>query len=95
MRGRPPRTYRAVMTTTADAKTADTKTADTKTADTKTADTTRAAAPFSKESSGDGTFTRQGNRFTDRITPESDSGPGEGPDAQRRWPLEAGRYASS
>ncbi len=51
-----------------------------------------AAAPFAKEAAGDGTFRRQGNRFTDRITPDSDSAPGAGPDSERRWPLEAGRY---
>ncbi len=51
-----------------------------------------AAAPFAKEAAGDGTFRRQGNRFTDRITPDSDSAPGGGPDPERRWPLEAGRY---
>ena len=39
-----------------------------------------------------GEWKRQGNRFTDRITPDSDSAPGEGPDAQGRWPVEAGRY---
>ncbi len=35
---------------------------------------------------------RQGNRFADRITADSDSAPGEGPDAQGRWPVEPGRY---
>jgi len=39
-----------------------------------------------------GEWKRQGNRFTDRITRDSDSAPGEGPDAQGRWPVEAGRY---
>ncbi len=39
-----------------------------------------------------GEWRRQGNRFTDRITRDSDSAPGEGPDAQGRWPVEAGRY---
>ena len=28
-----------------------------------------------------GEWKRQGNRFTDRITTDSESGPGEGPDA--------------
>ena len=37
-------------------------------------------------------FTRQANRFTDRITRDSDSAPGEGPDSEGRWPVEAGRY---
>jgi putative glutathione S-transferase len=40
----------------------------------------------------DGEWTRQGNRFTDRITADSDSGPGEGPDAKGRWPVEPHRY---
>jgi len=39
-----------------------------------------------------GEFVRQVNRFTDRITRDSDSGPGEGPDALGRWPVESGRY---
>ena len=39
-----------------------------------------------------GEWTRQGNRFTDRITADSDSKPGEGPDAQGRWPVEPHRY---
>jgi glutathionyl-hydroquinone reductase len=39
-----------------------------------------------------GEWTRQGNRFTDRITADSDSAPGEGPDAQGRWPVEPHRY---
>lgn len=50
------------------------------------------AAPFTKEAAADGGFKRQGNRFTGRITAESDSAPGGGPDAHDRWPLEAGRY---
>jgi glutathionyl-hydroquinone reductase len=39
-----------------------------------------------------GEWTRQGNRFTDRITADSDSAPGEGPDARGRWPVEPHRY---
>ena len=39
-----------------------------------------------------GEWKRQGNRFTDRITRDSDSAPGEGPDAEGRWPVEPGRY---
>ena len=35
---------------------------------------------------------RQGNRFTDRITTDCESGPGNGPDAAGRWPIETGRY---
>jgi putative glutathione S-transferase len=50
------------------------------------------AAQFVKESGASGEWKRQGNRFTDRISRESTSGPGEGPDDQRRWPVEAGRY---
>ena len=39
-----------------------------------------------------GEFVRQVNRFTDRITRDSDSAAGEGPDALGRWPVESGRY---
>jgi len=39
-----------------------------------------------------GEFKRQGNRFTDRVSRESTSAPGEGPDEQGRWPVEPGRY---
>jgi glutathionyl-hydroquinone reductase len=39
-----------------------------------------------------GEWTRQGNRFTDRISADSDSAPGEGPDARGRWPVEPHRY---
>jgi putative glutathione S-transferase len=35
-----------------------------------------------RETSGDGEFKRQGNRFTDRVTADGSSG----------WPVEAGRY---
>ncbi|MFI0791177.1 glutathione S-transferase family protein [Micromonospora rubida] len=51
-----------------------------------------ARAQFSAETSGSGEFVRQPNRFTGRVTPDSDSPPGGGPDAHGRWPLEAGRY---
>ncbi|MCL7457176.1 glutathione S-transferase C-terminal domain-containing protein [Micromonospora sp. MSM11] len=51
-----------------------------------------ARAQFSAETSGGGAFVRQPNRFTGRVTPDSDSPPGGGPDARGRWPLEAGRY---
>jgi len=37
-------------------------------------------------------FKRTGPHFTDRIAASSTSGPGGGPDAQGRWPVEAGRY---
>ncbi len=47
---------------------------------------------FVQESSTTGEFKRQGNRFTGRIMKDSTSAPGEGPDDQGRWPVEAGRY---
>ena len=34
----------------------------------------------------------QSSRFTDRITGDADSAPGECPDAFGRWPVEPGRY---
>jgi glutathionyl-hydroquinone reductase len=49
-------------------------------------------AQFQRETSSRGEFVRQPNHFTGRITAESDSAPGEGPDERGRWPLEAGRY---
>jgi len=39
-----------------------------------------------------GEFVRQPNRFTGRVARDSESAPGEGPDAQGRWPVEPGRY---
>jgi putative glutathione S-transferase len=39
-----------------------------------------------------GAFVRQANRFTGRITRDSASPPGGGPDGQGRWPVEPGRY---
>ena len=45
-----------------------------------------------KERSSTGEFMRQRNRFADRITHDSASAPGEGPDDQGRWPVEPGRY---
>ncbi|WP_435204866.1 glutathione S-transferase family protein [Micromonospora sp. bgisy143] len=51
-----------------------------------------ARAQFSAETSRDGAFVRQPNRFTGRVTADSTSPPGGGPDDQGRWPLEAGRY---
>ncbi|MEV1317037.1 glutathione S-transferase C-terminal domain-containing protein [Micromonospora arborensis] len=51
-----------------------------------------ARAQFSAETSGGGAFVRQPNRFTGRVTADSTSPPGGGPDEQGRWPLEAGRY---
>ncbi|MGC4878973.1 glutathione S-transferase family protein [Micromonospora sp. DT43] len=49
-------------------------------------------AQFSAETSSGGAFVRQPNRFTGRVTADSISPPGGGPDEQGRWPLEAGRY---
>ncbi|MFP5345762.1 MAG: glutathione S-transferase family protein [Actinomycetes bacterium] len=46
---------------------------------------------FTKETSR-GAWVRQPNRFTGRITRDSASAPGEGPDDQGRWPVEPGRY---
>ncbi|WP_405426378.1 glutathione S-transferase family protein [Micromonospora sp. NBC_00617] len=51
-----------------------------------------ARAQFSAETSRGGVFVRQPNRFTGRVTADSASPPGGGPDEQDRWPLEAGRY---
>jgi glutathionyl-hydroquinone reductase len=49
-------------------------------------------AQFAGETSERGEWTRQPNHFTDRISRDSTSAPGGGPDAQGRWPVEAGRY---
>lgn len=49
-------------------------------------------AQFAKETDPRGTWVRQPNRFTDRITVDSASPPGGGPDDEGRWPVEAGRY---
>ncbi|GAA5195060.1 glutathione S-transferase C-terminal domain-containing protein [Rugosimonospora acidiphila] len=40
----------------------------------------------------DGRFVRQSNRFTDRISRDSSSPAGGGPDERGRWPVEPGRY---
>src|SRR4051794_24330762 len=53
---------------------------------------TRASGQFTGETGGSGEWKRQANRFTGRITADSASAPGEGPDAQGRWPVEPGRY---
>jgi glutathionyl-hydroquinone reductase len=53
---------------------------------------TRASGQFAGETGAKGEWKRQGNRFTGRITADSDSSPGAGPDAQGRWPVEPGRY---
>ncbi|MGY4770989.1 glutathione S-transferase family protein [Kribbella sp. CWNU-51] len=50
------------------------------------------AGQFAPESSSTGEWKRQGNRFTGRITRDSRSAPGQGPDDQGRWPVEPGRY---
>jgi putative glutathione S-transferase len=50
------------------------------------------AAQFAPETSNNGEFVRQGNRFTDRISRDSESPSGGGPDAAGRWPVESGRY---
>jgi putative glutathione S-transferase len=50
------------------------------------------AGQFAQESSSTGEWKRQGNRFTGRITRDSRSAPGQGPDDQDRWPVEPGRY---
>ncbi len=49
-------------------------------------------AQFHPENAASGEFVRQPNRFSGRISADSDAGPGEGPDAQGRWPVEPGRY---
>jgi putative glutathione S-transferase len=49
-------------------------------------------AQFVKENAPTGEWKRQGNRFTGRISRDSTSPPGEGPDDQNRWPVEPGRY---
>jgi glutathionyl-hydroquinone reductase len=51
-----------------------------------------ARAQFGTETAASGEFVRQPNRFHGRVTSDSDSPPGGGPDAQGRWPLEPGRY---
>ncbi|TWD81037.1 putative glutathione S-transferase [Kribbella amoyensis] len=49
-------------------------------------------AQFAKESASTGEWKRQGNRFTGRISPESASVSGAGPDEDGLWPVEPGRY---
>jgi putative glutathione S-transferase len=49
------------------------------------------SAQFAAETSA-GAFVRQPNRFADRITRDSTSPPGGGPDEHGRWPVEADRY---
>ncbi|MEV7226457.1 glutathione S-transferase C-terminal domain-containing protein [Polymorphospora sp. 2-325] len=51
-----------------------------------------AQAQFTRETGSGGEFVRQPNRFTDRITADSQSPPGGGPDSRGRWPVEPGRY---
>jgi putative glutathione S-transferase len=50
------------------------------------------AAPQFVAEAKAGEFVRQPNRFTDRITRDSTSTPGAGPDQLGRWPVEPGRY---
>jgi putative glutathione S-transferase len=49
-------------------------------------------AQFAPETSSRGEWVRQSNRFTDRVTRDSTSAPGQGPDERGRWPVEPGRY---
>ncbi len=49
-------------------------------------------AQFTGETSTRGEWKRQANHFTGRISRDSTSAPGDGPDAEGRWPVEAGRY---
>jgi glutathionyl-hydroquinone reductase len=49
-------------------------------------------AQFGPEQAVGGEFVRQPNRFNGRITADSSSAPGDGPDGQGRWPVEPGRY---
>jgi glutathionyl-hydroquinone reductase len=51
-----------------------------------------ARAQFGAETASSGEFVRQPNRFTGRVTYDSDSPKDGSPDAQGRWPLEPGRY---
>jgi glutathionyl-hydroquinone reductase len=53
---------------------------------------TTTQAQFAAETGSKGEWRRQRNRFTDRVSADSDSRPGEGPDRAGRWPVEAGRY---
>jgi len=50
------------------------------------------APQFGAETAASGEFVRQPNRFTGRVTRDSRSVPGEGPDEENRWPVEPGRY---
>ena len=49
-------------------------------------------AQFIREANATGEFVRQPNRFDGRISASSTSAPGEGPDGEGRWPVQAGRY---
>jgi len=51
-----------------------------------------ATVEFPRETSAGGRWVRQPNRFTDRITADSTSGSGDGPDEHGRWPVEPGRF---
>jgi putative glutathione S-transferase len=50
------------------------------------------SAQFTGETGPRGEWRRQSNRFTGRITADSSSAPGDGPDDRGRWPVEPGRY---
>jgi glutathionyl-hydroquinone reductase len=58
----------------------------------KVGSTAGAGPQFGAETAAGGEFVRQPNRFTGRVARDSSSQPGEGPDAENRWPVEAGRY---
>lgn len=55
-------------------------------------DATAAGVPQFAAEERSGRFVRQPNRFTDRITLDSASPPGGGPDGAGRWPVEPDRY---
>ncbi|HEX6497831.1 MAG TPA: glutathione S-transferase C-terminal domain-containing protein [Micromonosporaceae bacterium] len=54
--------------------------------------TTPRIEQLAAETGGDGSFVRQANRFTGRVSRDSESAPGGGPDGRGRWPVEPGRY---
>src|SRR4051794_9944098 len=49
-------------------------------------------AQFTGETARTGEFVPQPNPVPERISPQSASGPGPGPDDQGRWPVEPGRF---
>ena len=58
----------------------------------KVGSTAGAAPQFGAETAASGEVVRQPNRVTGRVARDSTALPGEGPDAENRWPVEAGRY---